>query len=213
MHRPTHALANGPRALSSGGARSAGLRSSNAAADGEWLPRCRSPFPFRINGSGGDVRSDAFQASGPCAARLESEPDLAAGAWPASERELLVLEVGCGREAVAVARAALRQIKELGTARDDAILVASELVTNAVVHSGGSPADMIQVRAALVGRDVSISVHDPGLSGDTPHLRDTNVMQPGGHGLRIVKRLARRWGFELDRGRRVWAELATGDGQ
>jgi anti-sigma regulatory factor (Ser/Thr protein kinase) len=31
-------------------------------------------------------------------------------------------------------------------APDDAILVASELVTNAVVHSGATPADMIGVR-------------------------------------------------------------------
>jgi anti-sigma regulatory factor (Ser/Thr protein kinase) len=110
-------------------------------------------------------------------------------------------------------RAALSQIKELGAAREDAILVASELVTNAVVHSGGSPADTIQVRTVLVRGDVSISVHDPGLSDDTPHLRDANVLQASGHGLRIVKQLARRWGFERDCGYRVWAELATGRGE
>jgi anti-sigma regulatory factor (Ser/Thr protein kinase) len=124
-----------------------------------------------------------------------------------------VLEVGCDHEAPAIARRALRQIKELGAAHDDGILVASELVTNAVVHSGGSPADTIQVRAVLMGADVSISVHDPGLSGDTPHLRDTSVMQAECRGLWIVEQLARRWGFELDRGQRVWAELATGQGQ
>jgi anti-sigma regulatory factor (Ser/Thr protein kinase) len=155
---------------------------------------------------------DAFQSTTPGSGRLEPEPELAvvaADALPASERELLVLEVGCGREAPAVVRAALRQIKGLGAVRDDAILVASELVTNAVVHSGGSPGDTIRVRAVLVGGDVSISVHDPGLSGDTPQLRDTDVTQAGGRGLRIVKQLARRWGFELDRGHRVWAELAA----
>ncbi len=161
------------------------------------------------------VQSDAFEGPSPGAGRLESELDLAvvaSDALPAPGRELLVLEVGCGREAPAIARAALRQIKELGAAHDDAILIVSELVTNAVAHSGGSPADMIQVRAVLIGADVSISVHDPGLSGDTPHLRDTSVLQAGGRGLRIVERLARRWGFELDRGHRVWAELATGHG-
>jgi anti-sigma regulatory factor (Ser/Thr protein kinase) len=143
-----------------------------------------------------------------------SEPGLAVLAGctsPASERELLALEVGCGSEAPAFVRAALRQIKELGAARDDAILVASELVTNAVVHSGGSPADTIHVRAVLSRGDVSISVHDPGLSGDAPHLRGADILQAGGgRGLRIVKQLARRWGFERDRGYRVWAELATG---
>jgi anti-sigma regulatory factor (Ser/Thr protein kinase) len=129
-----------------------------------------------------------------------------------SERELLRLEVGCGREAPAIVRAALRQIKELGAARPDAILVASELVTNAVLHSGGSSADTIQVRAALVRGDVSISVHDPGLSGDTPHLRDTDVTHAGGRGLRIVDRVALRWGCELGPGHRVWADPATGRG-
>ena len=124
-----------------------------------------------------------------------------------------MLEVGSGREAPAIARAALRQIKELGAARDDAILVASELVTNAVVHSGGAAADTIQVRAVLIGGTVSIRVHDPGLSDDIPHLRDPRVMQAEGRGLRIVNQLARRWGFERDRGHRVWAELATGCGQ
>jgi anti-sigma regulatory factor (Ser/Thr protein kinase) len=107
-------------------------------------------------------------------------------------------------------RAAFSHIGELGAARDDAILVASELVTNAVVHSGGSPADTIHVRAALIRGEVSITVRDPGLSGDIPHLRHTDASETGGRGLRIVQQLARRWGFELDPGHRVWAELATG---
>jgi anti-sigma regulatory factor (Ser/Thr protein kinase) len=160
------------------------------------------------------VQSDTFQETSPAAGLLESEPDLAASLTsPASERELLVLDVGCGPEAPAIARAALRQIEELGAARDDALLVASELVTNAVAHSRGSPADMIQVRAVLIRGDVSISVHDPGLSGETPHLQEPDVMRAGGRGLRIVQQLTRRWGFELDRGHRVWAELGTGRGQ
>jgi anti-sigma regulatory factor (Ser/Thr protein kinase) len=137
----------------------------------------------------------------------------ATGASQEHERELLVLEVGCGSEAPALVRAALSQIEELGAAREDAILVASELVTNAVVHSGGSPADTIQVRTVLIRGDVSISVHDPGLSDDTPHLRDADVWQASGRGLRIVNQLARHWGFERDRGYRVWAELATGRGE
>jgi anti-sigma regulatory factor (Ser/Thr protein kinase) len=134
---------------------------------------------------------------------LGSEPDvavLATCASPASERELLVLDFGTGSEAPAFVRTALRQTKELRGVRDDAILVASELVTNAVVHSGGSPADTIQVRAVLSRGDVAISMHDPGLSGDTPHVRDAVALQASGPGLRIVKQVARGWGFERDRG-------------
>jgi anti-sigma regulatory factor (Ser/Thr protein kinase) len=125
------------------------------------------------------------------------------------ERELLQLEVRCGREAPAIVRAALRQITGLGVAHDHTILVTSELVTNAVVHSGATAADTMQVRVVLIEGAVSISVQDPGLSSDTPHAKDTGVMQPDGRGLRIVGQLARRWGFELDRGHRVWAEIAT----
>lgn len=122
-------------------------------------------------------------------------------------RELLSLEVECGSRAPAVVRAALGQIKELGSARDDVLLVASELVTNAVVHSGGSSADTIRVRAVLIRGAVSISVHDPGLSGDSPRVRGADGWQADGWGLRIVKELAHRWGFEGAHGRRVWAEL------
>jgi anti-sigma regulatory factor (Ser/Thr protein kinase) len=161
------------------------------------------------------VESEPFQGGRHQAGRHVSGPDLAAlttGTSPESERELLVLDVGCGREAPGLVRAAVSQIKELGAAREDAILVASELVTNAVVHSGGSPADTIQVRAVLIRGDVLISVHDRGLSSDAPHVRDADVSRAGGWGLGIVKRLARRWGFERDRGHRVWAELATRPG-
>ena len=158
------------------------------------------------------VPSDACQGPSSADGPLGSESDLVALS-PSSEHALLVLQVGCGWGAPAIVRAAFRQITDLGAARDDAVLVASELVTHAVVHSGGSPADTIQIRAVLVRGGVSISVHDPGLSGDAPHLRDTGVMQAGGWGLRIVERLARCWGSERDPGHRVWAELATGRGQ
>jgi anti-sigma regulatory factor (Ser/Thr protein kinase) len=124
-----------------------------------------------------------------------------------ASREILSLEVKCRSSAPAVVRAALAKIRGLGPARDDLILVASELVSNAVVHSGGSPADTIQVRATLTGEGVSISVGDPGLSADSRQLRSEDALAAGGQGLRIVDQVARRWGFERDRGHRVWAEV------
>jgi anti-sigma regulatory factor (Ser/Thr protein kinase) len=127
-------------------------------------------------------------------------------------REILSLEVQCRRSAPAVVRAALGEIRGLGPARDDLILVASELVSNAVVHSGGSPADTIQVRAILTREGVSISVRDPGLSADSPQLRTEEALAAGGQGLRIVEQLAHRWGFERDRGHRVWAEVHVPSG-
>lgn len=128
---------------------------------------------------------------------------------PGSEasRELLSLEMECGSRAPGVVRVALGQLSELGPARDDVILVASELVTNAVVHSGGSPGDTVQVRAALGRGRVSISVHDPGSSEGSPQLAGEDDLAAGGWGLRVVNELAHRWGFARDQGYRVWAEL------
>lgn len=133
------------------------------------------------------------------------------GSVAAPRREVLALAVACGSEAPATVRWALREISELGAARDDVLLVASELVTNAVVHSGGSPADTIEVRAVLTGGSVSISVQDPGRSGVSPRLRGEDALA-GGWGLQIVRQLAHRWGFERDRGHRVWAELQLPSG-
>jgi anti-sigma regulatory factor (Ser/Thr protein kinase) len=124
----------------------------------------------------------------------------------------MVLNIVCAKHAPAFVRAALSKIRELDAVRDNLILVASELVTNAVKHSGGSPADTIQVRAVLRRGNVLISVNDPGLSNDTPRMRHADVARASGHGLRIVNQLARRWGVERDRGHRVWAEPATGRG-
>lgn len=132
---------------------------------------------------------------------------LARSALSGASREILSLEVECGSRAPAVVRAALSRVRELGAAQDDVILVASELVTNAVVHSGALPGDTIHVRALLGRGRVSISVQDPGLSGDSPRVRGPDGLQPEGWGLRIVKELAECWGFERDRGHRVWAEL------
>ena len=57
----------------------------------------------------------------------------------------------CSEHAPALVRAALREVGELGAVRDDAILIASELVTNAVVQSQGSAAHDLHVRAVLSG--------------------------------------------------------------
>jgi anti-sigma regulatory factor (Ser/Thr protein kinase) len=122
--------------------------------------------------------------------------------------ELLALAVVCDHHAAAAVRAALSEIAELAAVRSEVMLVASELVANAFMHSGGSAADTIEVRAVLTAGDVLISVCDPGLSGDSARMGDGDVSRASGRGLRIVNQLARQWGFERDRGYRVWAQLS-----
>jgi len=120
---------------------------------------------------------------------------------------VLSLDVPCDRAAPGVVRAALGRIDGLGCTLGDALLVASELVTNAVVHSGGSPADLLKVTVTLGREDLLISVRDPGRSGRSARTRPRDDSRPHGWGLRIVEQLASRWGSERQQGYRVWAEL------
>jgi anti-sigma regulatory factor (Ser/Thr protein kinase) len=123
----------------------------------------------------------------------------------------MALDVVCARQAPALVRAALSAISELDAVRGEATLIATELVTNAVVHSGGRAADTIHVQALLRAGNVLISVDDPGRSADIPRMQDPNVQRVSGHGLQIVNQLARQWGVGPNGGHRVWAELARGD--
>jgi anti-sigma regulatory factor (Ser/Thr protein kinase) len=83
----------------------------------------------------------------------------------------------------------------------DALLVVSELLTNAVVHAR-SEATIV---ASFDDGRLRVEVHDGDLT--PPRLSD----QPdasGGWGLRLVAALADRWGWILtSSGKRVWAEL------
>jgi anti-sigma regulatory factor (Ser/Thr protein kinase) len=89
--------------------------------------------------------------------------------------------------------------------KDDARLVASELVTNAVLHSDCRSGDTIEVFARLGPDRLMIAVHDPGSSSrNTP---PSPSRDDDGMGLRIVEEIARRWGSERPDGLLVWAEL------
>ena len=90
-------------------------------------------------------------------------------------------------------------------AREDLLLVVSELVTNAVVH-GAEPIRVTMVRAP---ERVRVEVTD-GAAASSPH---GNPRPPTdaetGRGLSVVTRLAVAWGWRASpgRGKTVWAEL------
>ncbi len=94
-------------------------------------------------------------------------------------------------------------LESWGVARlDDALLVASELSTNAVVHAASD----FWVVLARLEDGIRVSVRDQTAFSDE---RDPEV--DGVHGLGIVSRLSRSWGIERhDRGKTVWSELAVG---
>jgi anti-sigma regulatory factor (Ser/Thr protein kinase) len=122
----------------------------------------------------------------------------------------LQLQLPCDDDAPGSVRDVLRGLHGVGWLIGDAMLVASELVTNAVIHSGAGPEDLLAVHVKLGDGRLLISVRDPGISGRIAKPRP-NDDEYGGLGLRLVAQLSRRWGTERRRGQRVWAELAVPD--
>ena len=89
-----------------------------------------------------------------------------------------------------------------GTVRDDAQLVVSELVTNALMHGDGS----LVLRASITGRTVQISVTDSG--DELPEVLPLDPSRIGGLGLIVVDRIASEWGVSpFPGGKTVWAAL------
>jgi anti-sigma regulatory factor (Ser/Thr protein kinase) len=92
---------------------------------------------------------------------------------------------------------------------DDVLLVASELVSNAVRHSGAAAAadaDPFDVQWQLGADEVVVRVQDP--SPEPPRLLPPDALRPGGRGLAIVSAIARDWGVQqLATGKQVWARV------
>ncbi len=126
----------------------------------------------------------------------------------------MALTLPCAPAASAAVREELSHIDDLGWVLGDVMLVASELVNNAVTHSGAMRDHDLQVRASRDDELLTISVRDPGLSRSHARPTPPSALQVGGWGLRIVDALCERWGEERDDGYVVWAQisLSGGDG-
>ncbi|WP_051752333.1 ATP-binding protein [Streptosporangium amethystogenes] len=94
---------------------------------------------------------------------------------------------------------------------DDALLLVSELVTNAVCHSdsGRVPGGRIIVAVARHNGTLHCDVIDAGSAGHTPRLHtEVDFTSDGGRGLWLVQELATAWGWnETATGRVVWFQL------
>jgi anti-sigma regulatory factor (Ser/Thr protein kinase) len=129
----------------------------------------------------------------------------------AEESSVLVeVEVLCDRGEPFAVRKVLAKLDSLGRVLGDLLLIASELVTNAVLYSGCSNEEVIRVRLDRARDHVLLSVWDPGVSGRSAAVAMAEQRSSGGgFGLWLVARLARRWGTERAEGYRVWAEVAV----
>ncbi|MFJ9624213.1 ATP-binding protein [Streptomyces sp. NPDC101181] len=119
-------------------------------------------------------------------------------------------------ESVAGARrltlARLDAWKLAGDARDAAVLLVSELVTNAVVHTASA---RVVCELRCLGRSLRIAVQDQGHQPEGPRLRRSSDDEHG-RGLFLVDALSESWGSDEagdSCGRIVWAELPHGTDQ
>jgi anti-sigma regulatory factor (Ser/Thr protein kinase) len=92
----------------------------------------------------------------------------------------------------------------------DAVLVVSELLSNAIRHARPLPGSKLLLSWDLTDGAVEIAVTDGG-AATRPMTAQATVSSLGGRGLDIVDYLARSWGVRTDdAGLTVWALMAAG---
>jgi anti-sigma regulatory factor (Ser/Thr protein kinase) len=112
---------------------------------------------------------------------------------------------------VAEARHFVAALLQERSVANDAVLVVSELATNAVRHTlSGSAGGWFLVVVVFRTDCVRLEVVDQG--GDSvPRMRDAASQDDGGRGLVLVSACAKDWGVkDVPSGRTVWADLVQG---
>ena len=118
------------------------------------------------------------------------------------------VQLDVGATAAAEARAAVGALDGRADADvlDDVRLLLSEVVTNAVRHSGAPAGAKIGLTVSVSRGSVRAEVSDGG-RGFEPIPRARPQLEAGGWGLHLVDRLADRWGVDRGRSVRVWFEI------
>ena len=126
-----------------------------------------------------------------------------------SDADVYAFQLTGGPEACMAARHAVAACDGQlpATARNDVLLLVSELVANAVRHAGVGPDRYLRVELRRWPRRVRVEVIDPGGHFAPVRPRPIND-EPGGWGLVLVERIAARWGIGHGApGNRVWFEV------
>lgn len=150
----------------------------------------------------------AIRAGRPRTAATDLPQATAVAADPASAI-VGSLTIAGGTRNVAEARAFVaRTLGETHPCADEAVLLCSELVTNAVLHSdSGQPGGTVTVVVLGLPGAVRVEVVDNGSVRSAPVVKD-EVYEPDGHGLFLVEQLAENWGYTRDEvGTTVWFRL------
>jgi anti-sigma regulatory factor (Ser/Thr protein kinase) len=113
----------------------------------------------------------------------------------------------------AARRFVAKVLGEAEPAADIAVLLVSETVTNAVLHSNSRrPGGTVTITAVDIAGGVRIEVSDDGSQESAPVVKGDGCVS-GGHGLSLVERLAGQWGYVRDEfSTTVWFWLPRGRG-
>jgi anti-sigma regulatory factor (Ser/Thr protein kinase) len=122
---------------------------------------------------------------------------------------LLELELKRNIEAPGLARAALSELSRplrLGPSTvQTLVLLVSEVVSNAVLHSAGPAEAPISLAVSATADTLRVSVTDAG-GGFAPRQRDPASINDG-YGLYLVEKAASGWGVDSSGPTCVWFEL------
>jgi anti-sigma regulatory factor (Ser/Thr protein kinase) len=115
---------------------------------------------------------------------------------------------------LSIARRALERLDLPPGLLDNAKLLSSELITNAIKHAGLGPEDPIRLTATWTGRRLRVVVRH---RGSAPASEVVGAIRPSpgaesGWGLFIVDRAASRWGTNLGGRPGYWFELTETEG-
>jgi two-component sensor histidine kinase len=87
------------------------------------------------------------------------------------------------------------------------LLLSTEIVGNSIRHAGLADDQRIVFYARLRDDFARVEVADPGIGFDP------NTVETEGFGLRLLEKLASRWGVEHARGCKVWFEVDRRSGR
>jgi anti-sigma regulatory factor (Ser/Thr protein kinase) len=119
-------------------------------------------------------------------------------------------------ESVPVARFHVRAalgFHELGEYADDAEIITSELVTNAIQHVRNDGTGTVAVILARIRNPEAVTVVVSDSSPEGPVMRERSAGSERGRGLHIVEALSTHWGWHPeDGGKAIFAILAKEPG-
>jgi anti-sigma regulatory factor (Ser/Thr protein kinase) len=123
-----------------------------------------------------------------------------------TDPRLIALALPSTPESVPIARRRIRAalgLHGLGEFAEDAEIIMSELVANAIQHACEEGTKTIGVLLTHAGTPATVTVAVSDCSPRVPVRRDTSAGSEQGRGLQIVEALSARWGWRRGGGGKV----------